>query len=320
MTDNQPADDKQTPTEEQVKTANELEKAKWGDDFPEEDLQIKYKKDDDENQGKEISKKGSDDSTDNGSDDKSGNGRSDNENDSSQEETYSEPAPVVTVEDPGEYKPADYSFEVILKDGKTKKVSTVEEADALADDPDNFETPKQLMDFINKQNKMRTNLDKDKEKYDENKSKFDEQSEEEQSRVDTINNYAAEFDYLVTKGLIPKVAKEYLSADWSDPQVAKQAGVKEQTAILDYMVKENEARAKVGVKPLTSIIDAYNAWKLESNDETEGKAKKEAGEQRKAASSKVSGVSASNQAPFVPKGIAVGNPNVFKRNEAVWDN
>lgn len=315
MTDNQPADDKQTPTEEQVKTANELEKAKWGDDFPEEDLQVKYKKDDDSNQNNKNSSNGTTNNTD-GSD----TGAGGEKNDEELQESYEEPAPVVTVEDPGEYKPADYSFEVILKDGKTKKVSTVEEADALADDPDNFETPKQLMDFINKQNKMRINLDKDREKYDDKKSKFDEQSEEEQSRIDTINNYAAEFNYLVSKGLIPKVAKEYLSADWTDPQVAKQSGVKEQSAILDYMVKENEARAKEGVKPLTSIIDAYNAWKLESNDEAEEKAKKEAGEQRKTNSSKVSGVSASNQAPFVPKGIAVGNPNVFKRNEAVWDN
>jgi hypothetical protein len=60
----------------------------------------------------------------------------------------SEPAPLVTVQDPGEYTPADYSFEVTLKDGKTVKVASAEEADKIAEDPDNFETPAQLSQFL----------------------------------------------------------------------------------------------------------------------------------------------------------------------------
>lgn len=318
MTDSQPTDDKQTPpTQEEVKTANELEMAKWEGDFPEEDLQVKYKKDKDDTDDKQTGSNNDNSTVSAASTTDDEDGSADKEQES---ETYSEPAPVVTVEDPGDYKPADYSFEVTLKDGKTKKVATPEQAEELADDPDNFETPKQLMDFINKQNKMVRNLDKDHDKWQEQKTKFEEQSEEENTRQETIRNYAAEFNYLVTKGLIPKVAKEYEQADWEDAEVGKQPGVKEQKAILDYMVKENSLRAKDGVKPMTSIIDAYNAWKLEDKTQASDEAKKAAGEARKVAGSKVAGVSASNQAPYVPKGIAVGNPNVFKRNEALWDN
>lgn len=310
------ADNKQTsPTEEQVKTANELEMAKWEGDFPEEDLQVKYKREDEPN----------DKQTGNSNDNSAVSipPKTDDEDrgaeDEQESETYSEPAPVVTVDDPGEYKPADYSFEVTLKDGKTKKVTTPEQAEELADDPDNFETPKQLMDFINKQNKMVRNLDRDHDKWESQKKTYDEQSAEETNRQETINNYASEFTYLIGKGLMPKIPAEFVTADWSDPQVAKQPGVKEQIELLDYLVKENGTRKKAGIKELNSIVDAYNAWQLDTGKKKQEEETKEAGEARKAAGSRVAGVSATAQQPFVPKGIAVGNPNVFKRNEAVWD-
>lgn len=323
-----PKDNKTAPTEEQVKAHNEAEEARWSGDYKEEELAVPYKR-------KGTDEKVQSDSKTNVA---TGEGQAGNEADGTkkdgedlpddrEEATYSEPTPVVTVEDPGDYKPADYSFEVTLKDGKTVRVTTPEEAEKLADDPDNFETPKQLMDFINKQNKMRINLDRDYEKWEANKKTFTEQLETETQRRETIDNFVGEFQYLVSKGKIPAVAKEYLDADWSDPEIAKQPGVKEQIALLNYMQKENEVRAKANVKPITSVVDAYNAWREDEGEQEKAnkakeaeEAKKAAGEARKNASSRVAGVSPANQGTYVPKGIAVGNPHVFDRGAAQWDN
>lgn len=306
------ADDKPAPTEEQVKAHNEAEDAKWNGDFKDEELNIPYRR------------QAADDTV----DDKTGkdDDKADDDIEVPDTNEYTAPAPVVTVQDPGDYKPADYSFEVTLKDGKTVKVSTTEEAEKLADDPDNFETPKQLMDFINKQNKMRTSLDRDQEKWAAQKKTFTEQLATETQRRETVDTYVGEFSYLVGKGLMPKIDKQYLDADWSDPEIAKQPGVKEQLALLDYMVKENAVREKAHVKPITSVVDAFNAWQMdEGHQKAIAKAKeaedasRAAGETRRANSARVAGVSPAQQGTYVPKGIAVGNPNVLKRGAAAWD-
>lgn len=297
------ADESTAPTEEQVNAANAAEEAKWQGDFPEENLSIPYKRDDKDDKGSSEEQKDEDD-----------------KEEISEVVTYSDPEPIVTVDDPGEYKPGDYSFEVTLKGGKTIKVDTPQEAEKLADDPDNFETPKQLMDFINKQNKMNTKLDKDKSDYDRQKAEFDSQSDTEASRQTNIQNFTAEFQYLIGKGLMPDIPKEYTDADWQDPEIAKQPGVKEQIDLLNYMVKENEMRIKAKVKPLTSIVDAYNAWQLDTGRQNEEKEKKRAGEARKSASSRVASGSPAQQGSYIPKGIAVGNPNILKRGASIWDN
>lgn len=314
------AEDKPAPTEEQVKAANDAEEAKWQGDYKEEDLTVPYKREDKKDEESDSGDK----SNTNESDDNSTTGSTDNDDENV--EQYSEPAPVITVQDPGDYKPADYSFEVTLKDGKTVKVSTAEEAEKLADDPDNFETPKQLMDFINKQNKMSRNLERDYEKWESEKKTFTEQLETETQRRETIDTFAGEFQYLVSKGKLPAVAKEYLDANWSDPEVAKQPGVKEQIAILGYMEKENAIRAKAKVRPLTSIVDAYNAWREDEGEQEKAnkskaadEAKHAADEARKTASARVAGVSPAQQGSYVPKGIAVGNPHVFDRGATQWD-
>lgn len=294
------------PTEEQIKDANDAEFAKWEDDFEQENLDIPYKKD--ENQ----KPTNSDDDNDDGADDN-------NDDEEEQVVTYDSPPPV-TVSDPGDYKPADHSFEVTLKDGKTHKVSTPEEADKLAEDADNFETPKQLLDFIRRSQKMETQLDKDKDTWQTQKDTFDEQTKSEQQRYDFINDTAREFDYLVGKKLLPPIDKRYKDADWSDPEVAKQPGIKEQTDLLDFMVRENETRKKANIAPITSVIDAYSAWQLDAKRIAEEKENKESGERRKRAGARIAGVSPSQQGTSAPKGIAVGNPNVFKRSAAIWDN
>lgn len=290
------------PTEEEVKAANVAEQQRWEGDFPEEDLQIKYKPDDEviEEKAKESD--------------------SDDDSEEIEVEVYEDPTPILTTSDPGDYLPKDYGFEVMLASGKSVKVSNPEDAEKLADNPDNFETPKQLMDFLTKSQKMQGKLDRDYDKWETQKEQFENQSQTETQRVQTVQNIAAEFDYLVSKKLLPAVPSEYKDADWQDPQVAKQDGVRQHVELLDYMVKENEARAKAKVSPITSIIDAYNSWKLENNESQEKEDRKEAGQARKVASSKVSGVASGGGQPFVPKGIAVGRVNAFGRNQANWEN
>jgi hypothetical protein len=295
-----------TPTEEQVQAANAAQDAKWQDDFKEEDLAIPYKR---EESAEEGDKKTEEDSK----------TTEQTVTTPEVEEDVDEPEQVVTMEDPGDFTPADYSFEVTLKDGKTVKVNTPEEADKLAEDPDNFETPKQLMEFITKSNKMQRNLDRDHDEWESKKKTYDAQVEESEKRRETTEQYVSEFAYLVKKGVLPKIEEKYLTADWSDPEVAKQPGVKEQVELLNYMVTENKERKKAGVKPLESIVDTYNAWVQDTSVKKSQEQARAAGEARKTAGARVAGVSAAEQVPYVPKGIAVGNPNVFKRGAAVWD-
>lgn len=299
--------DTDAPTQEQINEANKAEEAKWQDDFDQENLTIPYKAEE-KTKDKDESGAGNNESENNDNDD------------NSSEEVYSEPDPIVTIDDPGEYTPADYSFEVILKDGKSVKISSPEEADKIADDPDNFETPKQLSDFLKKSLSMSNKLERDKEKFDEQKAKFTEQTKLENERMETIANISNEFEYLANNGLLPKVDPKYINADWSDPEVAKQPGVKEQIELLNYMVKENEKRAKNNIKPFTSALDAFNAFTLDKDRKAQAKELKEAGQARRNAGAKVSGVSAGDGVPYVPKGIAVGNPRKLDRSVSIWDN
>lgn len=299
------ADNDNQPTEEQIQEANAQEEAKWADDFTEDQLDVPYDNTDD---------------TDNADDsDNTDNNEEEAEEPEAPVEEYEEPEPAVTVENPGDYTPKDYSFKVTLADGKTRTISTPEEADKIAEDADNFETPAQLMDFIRKSQKMENSLEKDREKYEEDKAKYDEQLKSETERRETVNAIANEFEYLESKGLLPPTPAQYKNADWSDPDVAKQPGVVEKIELLNYMVRENEARAKAGVQPLTSVIDALNAFEADEDRQTKETERKESGERRKAAGSRVAGVSPSRQSPYVPKGIAVGNPNILKRGAAQWD-
>lgn len=304
--------DEDKPTQEQIDEADKAQDEKWQGDFKEEDLKIPYKREEENaDKGKADDKNVSRESTSTVAEDESTS--------EEQTEDYTEPTPVVTVQDPGEYKPADYSFDVTLADGKTVKISNPEDAEKISEDPDNFKTPKQLLDFIKRSTQMQNKLDKDLERYEEQKNAFDVQTQTQSQRQEIVNNTANEIEYLVEKGKLPKADEKYATANWSDPLVSKQPGVKEQIALLNYMNKENNLRAKAGIKPF-GPIDALTAMQSDENEQARLKKAKEAGEQRRAASSKVAGVSPTQTGAYVPKGIAVGNPNVFKRNQAVWDN
>ena len=289
------------PSEEQVKAVNEAEKAKWEDDFPEDQLKVPYSRD----------------AKDDDKDDKKAD--DDDELDANDDIDYSDPEPVVKTTDPGEYKEADYSFDITL-DGKTTTIKTPDQATEFADTHAEEFTARNLLDFTRKANKMESNLEKDKQNWESQKEKFDSETTQEQERIDTIQNLANEIQYMITKGLLPDIADEYKTADWTDPEVAKQPGVKEQIELVNYMTKENNARAKMGVKPFNSMTEAYNSMMLEQGRGEKDASKKKSDEARKKVASTVSRPSATSEgARKSPKGIAVGNPNVLKRNSVIWE-
>lgn len=238
------------------------------------------------------------------------------------QEEYEEPTPQVTVEDPGVYEPKDYSFEVTVydeegKNGKPVKVGSIEEWEALLDKDANFGTSSALLKAQRLATKMETKQEKDQEEWQKKLDAFNEQSESLQAQQDHINNVSKEITYLVSMGKLPKVAKEYQNADWNDPEVAKQPGVKEQVALLNYMRKENDARAKAGIQPISSAVDAFNAMQLETRDKNVQDAKKKAGEARKEAGSRVAG---NTPAPVsnAPKGVSVGRGGSLRDLDPGW--
>lgn len=301
------ADEQPAPTEAQQHSMQEAaDKAAglWQGDFTDEQLTIPYKRE-------------TSDEKDNSSADNSETSAENPEAAATEELTELEP--VVTAQDPGEYVPADYSFEVTDKSGKTVKISTPEEAEKFSDDDENFQTAKDLKNFLSKSQKMESKLDRDYEKWEEKKQTFTQQLETETSRRETVTNYESEFNYLATKGLIPKLSAELQTANWQDPEIAKNEDVKIYSDILNYLVEENKLRAKANVKPMTSIVDAYNAWQLDTNRQKTEDSKKAAADARKAAGAKVASSSPAQQGTFVPKGIAVGRSGIFSRGHANWE-
>lgn len=275
----------------------------WASDFAEEDLIIPYKR----------AEEGADDGKESG-DDKPEPDETDKE-----VTDYAPPAPVITVADPGQYTAADYSFDVTLADGKVVKVTTPEEAEKLSDDPDNFETARQLLDFIRKTTQMQSKLDKDYDKWQTKREEYDSQVKTQEERGKTVQTLAAGFEYLIAKGLMPPIDPADALADWFDPEIAKHEGVKQQIALINYMTKENEQRQKAGIPLLGSALDTFNAWKLEEDTKAANKEQRKAGEARRTAGARVASVSPSQQGTTAPKGIAVGRV-IPQRSAAIWDN
>lgn len=237
------------------------------------------------------------------------------------EEEYDEPIPIA-VEDPGPYTPNDYSFEVTIydeegKNGKPVKIGSIEQFEELLEKDANFGTPSALLKAQRQATKMESKTESDQASWKEKLDKFESQNQSVQAQQEQISNIASEIAYLVSKGKLPQVDKQYSNADWTDPEIAKQPGVKEQVELLNYMRKENDSRVKAGLKPLTSALDAYNALQLEERDTKADDAKKAAAEARKNAGARVAG---NSPAPVTntPKGVAVGRGGSLRDLDSGW--
>lgn len=218
--------------------------------------------------------------------------------------------PVVTAEDPGEFVAPDVSFEVTVydedgKNGKAVKIASIEDWDNLLDKDPNLGSASALLKAQREATRMESKLERAQETWEEKKNDYESQIEVEQQRIDTTNQWVNEINYLIESGDLPKVAAKYKEADWSDPEIAKQPGVKEQIDLLKFMRNENNSRQKAGLKPMTSVIDAYNAYERKTSKSQATAQDKARGQARKAAGSRVAGVS---PAPVsnVPRGISVG--------------
>jgi hypothetical protein len=218
--------------------------------------------------------------------------------------------PQPTLEDPGEYAPADYSFEVTIYDADTKnpkqvKIASVEEFDQLLENDSNFGSYAALAKAQRKADRMEADSDRDKAQWEAAKAEYETEAEQVTERVEQLNNIAAEMDYLVGKGKLPAITDELKNANWQDPEIAAQAGVKEQLALLKYMDKESADRRKAGLAPLVSPISALREMQLDEAEKGTASAQQRQVAARKAAGAKVGGTSPA-PATSAPKGISVG--------------
>lgn len=221
--------------------------------------------------------------------------------------------PTIQAVDPGEYVPVDYSFDVTIYDAdgnkpRTVKVSSVEEFDALLEADSNFGNYAALAKAQRAADKMESNSERDLAKWETDKETYDTEAELTNGRLTILNNVANEMAYLAGRGDLPTITKELEEANWSDPEIASQLGVKERIEILQYIEKENAILEKAGLAQNNSPIAAWRAMQLEATKTKAVDERKVAGEARKAAGAKVGG-SQPAEATNVPKGIAVGRVN-----------
>lgn len=272
----------------------------WEGDFKPEDLEVPYSREDVKEGNKEENKE-----------------EENEEKDGEAPAPAPEIASIVTLEDPGDFTPEDLSFEYEIE-GKKFTISKSDDIDAIPDEDLEKLSAAQITKLLRRANNIDSKLEQAEKDYQSKKEAYQKQVEEENEREEMITTFAAEFDYLVSKGLIPEVPENLRNADWSDPSVSSQEGVKEQKEILDYMEKENRVRIKAGLKPLSSILDAFNAFQMEIGRAKSKEDKEAEGEARKAAGARVSAPTNNSASTPVPKGIAVGRVNALRNNVADW--
>lgn len=215
---------------------------------------------------------------------------------------YKEP----TTADPGEFKPNDYSFEVTTTDGKTHKIASIEEAEALAatlDDNPELISASQFMTLNRKTAVMDRGIQDDKQKHEATKTQYDQEQALAKTREDALVQWNNEINYLASNGDLPAISAEMNSADWSDPEVAKDPAVKARLEIFRWMDTENTKRMGAGLEPVKSVVDAHNAMQLEAlkkgNQDTASREKS----QRQAKGSMVAGSSSYTPASKAEAGI-----------------
>lgn len=207
------------------------------------------------------------------------------------------------IEDPGEFTPGDHSFTITLNDGKTYKVTSSEDADAVAellDENPDLATAKTLIGFNRQLAKMEANIERDRAVYDEQKTAYEAAQSQTAARDTMITNLNNGMNYLESKGLLPELPAALNTADvkWEDHP--DDPAVKARLDLLAYMSTENDNRIAAGLEPNFDIIAAYNAKRLEDLQKEEVTTSKRDKQTRQAKGAMVSGRSpsvVSNQKP-----------------------
>lgn len=221
-------------------------------------------------------------------------------------------APSIAIEDPGEFEPSNFSFEVTTydqegKNGRTRTINSIEQWDQLLDGDPNFGSAGSLLKAQRLATKMETGIERETAEYETKVEKYNEAVEAQQAEDTTLAGFISELNYLTQKGELPPIpaAYEAQGVNWSDPEIAKDPGVAARKELFDFMARENRVRASAGLPKIASILDAWNSFQLEQAKTGAAEAKTKAAEARKAAGARVAG---STPAPVgaAPKGISVG--------------
>jgi hypothetical protein len=221
------------------------------------------------------------------------------------------------VADPGEFTPGDYSFEVQIYDAEGKnpkvtKITSLEQWDELLESDPNLGNSAAVAKAFRAQSKMDRGQEDDKKQWEKAKAEYDEAVKGQETREAQTMQWQNELDYLVSKNELPPMPKEFhvSTANWADPEVAKQPAVKAQMDLLAYFRTENATRAKAKLAPMTSLLDAYQGFarqqekaQNQSNRQANITARKEAG--AKVASS------SPRPATAAPRGVSVGRTGVL---------
>lgn len=232
---------------------------------------------------------------------------------------------TVEIEDPGEFVPNDYSFEVTTfdeegKKPKSVKVTSIEQWDELLESEVNLGSSAAVGKAFRAAQKMENGVDKDLAEWESKSQEYKTASEAQaiqEQRNQTIFN---EMQYLVDKGELPKLtAEERDTLNWEDEAVRKaHPSIQKHRQLLNYMRKENGVRSKAGLNPLSSVLDAYNAMKLDTRVKADTERKAQVAEARKQAGARISSSSPAAGSAASPRGIAVGRVGDLGRLGQNW--
>lgn len=232
---------------------------------------------------------------------------------------------VVEIEDPGEFKPQDYSFEVVTfdEDGKkpkTVKVTSIEQWDELLEGEANLGSSAAVGKAFRAAQKMDANLERDRAAHESAVKEYEAAVESSQVRTQRNDNIFNEMNYLIGKGDLPKLTvEERDNLDWDDGDVVKaHPNIKPHKELLNYMRRENGTRDKAGLAPLSSVLDAFNAMQLDTRRKADTEKETKVAEARKQAGARVASGSPGPTSAVSPKGIAVGRVGDLGRLGQNW--
>lgn len=254
------------------------------------------------------------------------------ESETTEEEEQPEETPVeqqseqVTIEDPGDFQPGDYTFEITTYDEegkkpKTVKITTIEQWDELLESDPNLGSTAAVGKAFRAAQKMELNTERDRQAWEDAKATYD-QAVKDQEVVETRNTTIFnEINYLIDRQDLPKLTQEEMNnLNWDDPSVVKaHPNIVPHKELLNYMRSENASRLKRGLSPLQSAVDAYNAMQLDERRKGDAEARKAAGEARKAAGARVASGTSTPISTAQPRGIAVGRVGDISRLGTNWN-
>lgn len=199
-------------------------------------------------------------------------------------------APVPQITDPGEFQPQDYSFELTLADGTKHTITKPEDIDNLPEQPE-FASIKDHTQFINNYSRMVNGIDADKRQWENDTKAWNETQESVKAQEEYFSQVDSSMKYLEQSGKLPAVPPQYVEADWSDPEVQKQPGVKERVEIIEYMAKENAKRDALGL-PKMDVLSAHSEMRNKQYEEQQATQGKARADHRKKQGAMVTGASA----------------------------